>query len=87
MAFLNHTSCSAVCATGAYVPRALLGLHPIRPEHLPQDVPVLVTGLALSLVNGFSKGEIPLIAANGHADACQLHPPLQNQARIGEEFQ
>ncbi len=57
---------AALCTTGAFVPQ-VIRVWRTRSTH---DVSlrmflILITGLLLWLVYGFSKGEFPIIAANG----------------------
>ena len=67
MALLDYAGyAAAVCTTSAYIPQVLR----VWRTRSTQDISlkmflVLVTGLALWLIYGISKGEIPIIAANG----------------------
>ena len=67
MSLLDITGyAAALCTTGAYIPQVLR----VWRTRSTQDISlkmflVLVTGLALWLVYGIWKGEIPIIAANG----------------------
>ena len=76
MALLDYAGyAAALCTTSAYIPQVLR----VWRTRSTQDISlktflVLVTGLALWLVYGVWRGEIPLIAAND--------PLLQAQARV-----
>lgn len=67
MELLDYTGyAAALCTSGAYVPQVLR----VWRTRSTQDISlkmflVLVTGLALWLIYGLWRGEIPLVAANG----------------------
>ena len=67
MALLDYAGyAAAMCTTGAYVPQVLRVWRTRSTRTFPSRCFWLhATGLALWLVYGFWKGEIPLIAANG----------------------
>ena len=67
MASLDYTGyVAALCTTGAYLPQVLR----VWRTRSTQDISlkmfvVLVTGIALWIIYGFWKGEVPIIVANG----------------------
>ena len=67
MALLDYAGyAAALCTTVAYVPQVLRVWRTRSTGDISLKMfLVLVTGLALWLIYGFWKGEIPLILANG----------------------
>ena len=67
MALLDYAGyAAAICTTGAYIPQVLRVWRTRSTGDISlMTFLVLVTGLALWLVYGFWKNEVPLIAANG----------------------
>ena len=67
MALLDWTGyAAAFCTTAAFVPQVLRVWRTRSTEDISLRMfSVLVAGLCLWAVYGFSKGEIPILAANG----------------------